>query len=133
MSNVDRAGRTPLHYAASEDDVAEVVRLLAEGADVDAADKRGFTPLHFACQEWAVGAAAALLDRGAAVDPVNAFGNTPLFVAVSSSRGRGELIQMLREHSADPLRANNGGHTPVSLARLIANYDVAQYFEDLPR
>lgn len=132
MSDVDRAGRTPLHYAALENDVEQVVTLLGGGADADAADRQGFTPLHLACQQWAVDAARELLAGGAKVDSVNAFGNTPLSVAVFNSRGRGELIRLLRERGADALHANNSGQTPVGLARLIGNFDVAQYFADLP-
>jgi ankyrin repeat protein len=133
VGNVDRAGRTPLHYAAVENDVAQVVTLLGAGADPDAADRQGFTPLHLACQQWAVDAVRELLAGGASVDSVNGFGNTPLFVAVFNSRGRGESIQLLRERGgADALHANNSGQTPVGLARLIGNFDVAQYFVDIP-
>lgn len=56
---------------------------------------------------------------------------TPLSTAVFNSRGNGGLIRLLRRHGADPWHPNNTGHTPVGAARLIANYDVAQFFEDL--
>lgn len=59
------------------------------------------------------------------------FGNTPLFVAVFNSKGRGDLISLLRERGADPLKANKSGQTPAGLARLIGNYDVARLFEDV--
>ncbi|HZM82946.1 MAG TPA: ankyrin repeat domain-containing protein [Candidatus Limnocylindrales bacterium] len=62
---------------------------------------------------------------------MNKFGNTPLFVAVFNSQGRGDLIQLLRGAGADPFKQNSSGQTPVGLARLIANYDVAQFFVDL--
>jgi uncharacterized protein len=48
-----------------------------------------------------------------------------------SSRGRGALIQLLRRHGADPWHPNNTGHTPVGTACMIANYDVAQFFDGL--
>lgn len=128
---MDRAGRSPLHHAAHEDDVSSVHILLAEGASPDAQDKQGFAPLHFAAQQYSVAAAIALLDGGAFVDVENKFGNTPLFVAVFNSRGRGELIQVLRSRGADPLHANSAGQTPVGLARLIGNYDIARFFEDV--
>ncbi len=72
-----------------------------------------------------------LLDAGASVDVENTYGNTPLFVAVLNSRGRGDIIGLLRSRGADPLHVNASGQTPVGLARLIANYDVAQFFSDL--
>ena len=128
----DRAGRTPLHYAALENDVQKINAMLDAGADPNAADLEGFTSLHFAAQQWSVEAAQILLDRGADVDPVNKHGNTPLWTAVFNSKGRGELIELLRHRGANPLRANKAGRTPVDLARLIGNFDVARYFADLP-
>lgn len=128
----DKMGRSQLHYAASGNDSAEARASLDAGDDPDQRDRDGFTPLHFAAQEWSVEVARLLLDHGASVDSVNAFGNTPLFVAVFNSRGRGEMIELLRASGADPWRVNDSGQTPVDLARLIGNYDVARYFTDLP-
>ncbi|MGM7774471.1 ankyrin repeat domain-containing protein [Arthrobacter sp. KNU-44] len=129
---MDPAGRSPLHYAALINDAVEVTRLIAAGESPDSSDRQGFTPLHLASQEYALAAAAALLSGGAMVDPMNSYSNTPLFVAVFNSRGRPGMIDLLRSRGADPLHANMTGQTPVGLARLIGNYDVAQYFQDLP-
>ncbi|MDA0632517.1 ankyrin repeat domain-containing protein [Nonomuraea sp. MCN248] len=128
---IDRDGRSELHQAAFVGDADRVALLAEEGLNVDLPDRDGFTPLHLAAQEWNANAARALLDHGASVDSVNRYGNTPLFVAVFNSRGRGELISILREFGADPFKENNHGRSPLGLARLIGNYDVAQYFADL--
>jgi len=90
------------------------------------------TPLHLACQEGATAAASLLLDAGANVDQPNKHGNTPLFVAVFNSRGRGDVIRLLRSRGANPLYVNKAGQTPLGLAQTIGNYDVAQFFSDLP-
>ncbi|MFC8521476.1 MULTISPECIES: ankyrin repeat domain-containing protein [Micrococcaceae] len=129
---LDPAGRSPLHYAALTDAAAEVTRLIAAGESPDSADRQGFTPLHLASQEYALNAAAALIKAGAAIDAINSYGNTPLFVAVFNSRGRPAMINLLRSLGADPLLANMSGQTPLGLARLIGNYDVAEYFQYLP-
>lgn len=131
MSKLDPANRAPLHYAALEDDAEYVRSLLAAGADPELADRQGFTALHLAAQEYAVASAEVLLKAGATVDPKNLWGNTPLFVAVFNSRGRGDMIHLLRATGADPLLANNSGQTPLGLALLIDNYDVRQYFRDV--
>lgn len=128
---MDRAGRSPLHYAALEDDPEAIGSLFAAGSLPDVVDRQGFTPLHLAAQEFAPAAAAALIDAGAKVDAENVFGNTALWIAVFNSKGRGELIGLLRSHGADPLHVNASGQTPVDLARLIGNYNVAQYFRDI--
>jgi ankyrin repeat protein len=129
---VDRAGRTPLHYAALDGSGAEVRRLLEEGADPSAPDDDGRTPLHFAAQGWHVETAEALLSAGAQVDPKDSRGNTPLGDATYQSQARGEMIALLRARGADPNAKNKHGVSPLELARTIANYDVAQYFADLP-
>jgi ankyrin repeat protein len=129
---VDRLGRTDLHYAACQGDLAKVKALLTAGTQTDLADDNGWTPLHFAAQAHSVAISEALLAAGASVDPRDSHGNTPLSKAVFSSRGRGELIALFLRHGADPAVANAHGVSPVSLARTIGNYDVKQYFADLP-
>jgi len=132
MTSPDINGRFPLHYAALEDDVVSATKLLDAGADPNVADGDGFTPLHFAAQARAKRVAQLLLDRGAELDSTNTYGNTPLLVAVFNSGGNGDVIKLFRARGADPFRENNNGQTPIGLARLIANYDVAQFFQDLP-
>ena len=124
--------RDLLHYAAAEGKTAEALRLITGGADVDAQDSNGMTPLHFAAQEYASGVAALLLEHGADVELKGRYGNIALGTAVANSLGRGEIIKLLRDDGADPRTENNHGKTPLYLARLIANYDIAQYFSDLP-
>jgi ankyrin repeat protein len=128
---LDRAGRSPLHYAAAERDSDYVSELIQEGADVNLADKNGWTPLHFAAQSNNAEIARLLLDSGAFVDPRDGYGNTPLSTAVFNSRGDGELIGSLRTRGANPNSKNESGVSPVRLARTIANYNVAQFFADL--
>lgn len=130
--SLDRAGRSPLHYAAVSNDVSTAEALLDAGADPSASDQKGLTPLHFAAQEGSVVVAQLLLQRHASVDQADQYGNTPLNTAVFNSRGDGRMIELLRRWGADPLKANNSGQTPLGLARLIANYDVARFFADLP-
>jgi ankyrin repeat protein len=129
---VDRLGRTELHYTANEGDVVKATQLIAAGAKVDLADDNGWTPLHFAAQAQCVPIAESLLATGARVDSQDRDGNTPLWRAVFDSRGKGALIDLLRQHGADPMRKNLHGVSPLDLARTIGNYDVAQFFRDLP-
>jgi ankyrin repeat protein len=129
---VDEYGRTPLHYAASDGDAAGVAALLKAGYDPNLQDDDGRTPLHSGAQANAPAVVELLLQAGAEVDVADAWGNTPLFRAVFESRGEGAVIRLLREAGADPYHKNNSGVSPLSLARLIANFDVAQFFADLP-
>ena len=134
---VDEYGRTPLHYAAADGDTSQVEKLLRTGllrkaADPNALDDNGWSPLHFAAQAQSAPVTAALLQAGADVSLRDSFGNTPLFRAVSSFRGDGSVIQLLRSAGADPIAPNHSGVTPVEFARTVANYDIAEFFTDLP-
>lgn len=64
-ARVDRAGWTPLHYAASGPSVAMVKLLLDRGAPIDARSPNGTTPLMMASRYGAEEAAVLLLERGA--------------------------------------------------------------------
>jgi uncharacterized protein len=129
---LDEFGRSQLHYASGDGDAGLAARLISGGADVDLADKNGWTALHFAAQAQSAAVAALLLDAGAQIDPKDVHGNTPLLKAVFASKGEGDTIKLLRARGADPHSENSHGQTPVGLARLIANYDVKQFFQDLP-
>lgn len=77
--------------------------------------------------------AKMLLEAGAKVDVRDAHGNTPLSTAVFNCRGDGEMIRLLRKWGADPYAKNNHGVSPLDLARMIDNFDIAKYFDDLPK
>jgi ankyrin repeat protein len=100
--------------------------------DASAPDDNGGTPLHFAAQASAADVARVLLDAGARIDARDSEGNTPLFRAVFASRGHGDVIELLRARGADPTIRNNHGVSPIDLSRTIANYNVRQFFADLP-
>ena len=77
-----RASPTPLHAAASADDVAAIERLLADPATrVDATDADGRTPLYDAVMAANVRAVRMLLAAGADPDHADVAGATPRSVA----------------------------------------------------
>ena len=131
MKPLDREGRSELHYAACDGDLATVEKLVSAGADVNLRDRRGWSPLHFAAQACSPEVAACLLAHGASVDPEDSFGNTPLSTATFESRGDGAVIQILRAAGADPKKKNKSGVSALSLAMTIANFNVAQFYDDL--
>ena len=129
---LDEYRRSPLHYAAADGDVKEARAQIAKGTDVNAADVNGWTPLHFAAQAQSAEIVRALTEKGGDVRAQDRHGNTPLFTAVSKYNGDPATVEALRAAGSDPLKKNKHGVSPVSLARTIANFDVAKCFADVP-
>jgi ankyrin repeat protein len=128
--NVDRAGRSELHYAAFEGRAADVAAYLQEhGDEVNSADKSGFTALHFAAQEQHAAVAVVLIEAGADLNARNRFGNTPLSVALFAVRDRdGAVVRALLDAGADPDVENNYGVSARGLAETVANFDLMRFF-----
>lgn len=124
----------PLSEATINGDIEEVKRLINEGADINEQDRNFFTPLHYAAQfcekENSFEIAKFLLEKGALTEIKDDYGNTPLSKAVFNSKGDGEMIYLLLSYGADRNNKNNYDVSPLDLAHTIANYPVAQFFED---
>ncbi|MET0281332.1 MAG: ankyrin repeat domain-containing protein [Steroidobacteraceae bacterium] len=82
---VDSDGTTPLHLAVYRNDVAEVKRLIAARADVNARNDYGSTPLTEAAVTGNVEVITQLLKAGAAADSANADGQTALMILARTS------------------------------------------------
>ena len=125
----DEDGRTPLIHAAI-DGLTDIAKVLVDAeAIVNAHDRLGYTALHYAAQGYHEDTASMLIAAGACVDVEDVHGNTPLGRAVFESKGRGNLISLLLRAGADRNHPNKHGQTPLGLAKLIGNYNVAQFFE----
>jgi ankyrin repeat protein len=138
VNTLNRAGLTPLHYAAIGGHVDAAKVLLANGADVEAERIGGFTPLHDAIVKKqrdvaelliAQGAkihgemSAAyvdkqtvqfLIDLGADVNQRDKGGNSPLDEA--AFRGNTEVLKLLLAHGADINAIGEYGSTPLHAA-----------------
>jgi uncharacterized protein len=125
--DVDREGRTQLHYAALSGDMEAAREAFAQGADIALADHRGYTPLHFAAQTSAPTLVAYLLDNGAPIDAEDAHGNTPLWTATFNDK-TGECVRHLLSAGADPDHPNKAGTTPRKLAETIANSAALRWY-----
>jgi len=114
-------GETPLHWAASSDDVEAVVALLDAGADIDApgAVIGGGTPLNDATAFGQWGAARVLVERGAVVSAWDA--------AALGMTDR--VAELLHEDAVDSLgallwAACHGGHLETAVLLLEAGADM---------
>lgn len=105
----------PLAEAAAEGDMARVEALLAQGADVDAAQGDGMTALHWAARHGSVGMTEVLLAAGAELEPTTRLGAyTPLHMA--AELGRHQVVDRLLGAGANPQAITTTGVTPLHFA-----------------
>lgn len=106
--------RTPLMWATAlgHDTVVEV--LIAEGADVNAADRWGNTPLMWAAAAEDATMLRRLLESGARVDAQTDSGWTALMIAAWNDRA--ENVGWLLEFGADPSLTNVHEWTALRIA-----------------
>jgi ankyrin repeat protein len=126
----DKSGRTLLMWAVIEGDAQLVETLIKCGASINSRDKKnGYSALHFAAQGQRPEIVNILILAGADLEARDNFGNTALNRATFYSKGKGETVKALLGHGANPNNENDHGVTPLSLAKQIANYDIAQFFD----
>ncbi len=100
--------------AAMHGDADGLQRLLAEHADVNAAQADGATALHWAVYRDDVASVKALLDAGATVKLANREGATPLSLACQN--GDPALIRLLLDAGADPNERLPNGESALMMA-----------------
>lgn len=158
MTDRDRAGRTPLHYAVidapvdldhgaalkdpavkAENDrkIVDFIltnsrRLLDAGSDVNAADDVGSTALHFAAKGESEEVVELLISAGADVNAVNNKGETPLNDAVGDTTpAKPPIVRILRDHGADPTIAAQDGYTALKYVQRYGHPELRELFADL--
>ena len=105
---------SPLADVIEENRREAALELIAEGADVNAAQGDGTTPLHWATYKLDLELVQLLVDRGAKADTQNRYGATPLGEAVKSAHV--PLTAALLEAGANANAANGDGETVLMLA-----------------
>jgi uncharacterized protein len=96
QSGVRTDGTTPLHEATYVDDVQAMTRLIANGADVKAANRYGVTPLWLASLNGSTAAIEVLLKAGADANTVLPGGETVLMTAART--GKADAVNVLLRH-----------------------------------
>ena len=100
LAFVSSSVASDLIEATRAGDREAVVRLIAEGTDLNAATGDGMSSVHWAAQSGQVEILNALLAAGAAVDSTTRIGSyTPLHIA--SGQANGAIVRALLEAGAD--------------------------------
>lgn len=108
----DKADRPPtlntLMNALRDGDIAEVERLLKEGACINEQDKNGTTPLMSMVINMRVQMVQVLINHGADLNIQTKDGTTALMFAVIC--GYKEITRLLLDNGADPDRQDHKGY-----------------------
>jgi ankyrin repeat protein len=129
VDDIDKYGRTILFDAVLKNNSKMVELLCSYKANVNHKDKDGKTPLHFAVQENFYEMSKVLIELGADVNAQDKEGNTIICEAVFSSKGKGDVILLLKEKGADPSIENKHGVSAIGLAETIGNYNVISFLK----
>lgn len=119
-----------LMAAVKRNDEAQVARLLAEGADVDAPDAGGDSPLILAAYKGYTGILKRLLEAGADVSVVDP-GMKATALHAAAYAGHAEAARLLIEHRIDiDKQGPYNGYTALHDAIWQNNVDVARVLTD---
>jgi len=119
--------------AAADDSLAGLIqaghrdaalKMIAAGADVNAAQGDGTTPLHWAVYKVDADLVRALLARGAKPDVINNYGSSPL--AEAAKVANAGLVKMLLDAGSNVEVPNQEGQTALMLAARAGSVDVAE-------
>jgi uncharacterized protein len=116
-------GFTPLLLACEQGFEEMAVRLIAAGADVNAASKNGRTPLMFVAYKNPR-VARLLLDKGADIHAVDDMGRTALYEACGA--GIAEIVELLLDRGADTKAADLDGSTALHEAARSGDADIVR-------
>jgi ankyrin repeat protein len=106
---------TPLHQAVRDDNVEAALKLLAKGADANAANRNGITPLYLAALNRNAEMASALLKAGA--NPNGALPGGETILMTASRAGNSELVELLLAKGANvAAKGPSFGETPLMVA-----------------
>ncbi len=112
-----------LHEAVVGGEYEAVVKLLDQGAEIEAKDPRsGASPLHYAVMKGRMQIIDLLLSRGADVNSRTRNGTTPLHTAALYARK--EVAERLLEAKADVNAKSLSGATALALAAAAKNWPI---------
>ena len=99
------------------------LKMIAAGADVNAAQGDGTTPLHWAVYKIDAELTRALLQRGAKPDVINSYGSSPLAEAVKAANA--SLVKMLLDAGSNVEVPNQEGQTALMLSARAGSVEIA--------
>jgi uncharacterized protein len=128
LASAAASAASPLADLIQDGRRAAALELIAEGADVNAAQRDDTTPLHWAVYSLDTELVRRLLYEGAKADVQNRYGSSPLAEAVKAANPA--LVEMLLDAGADANARNVDGQTTLMLAARTGSVEVAKLLLD---
>ena len=122
VSDRNAALRELLTNESETEVVAKMVKLVGQGAQVDAVNGGGYLPIHLAIFGGHVDAVQWLLNHGSSVEARSSDGTQALHEAASS--GRLDIVKVLLDHDANINATSLSGSQPLHYAAMGGNKDV---------
>lgn len=128
LNTANNYGRTPLHLAAGRNMCETALSIVTHGGKIDAPDDLGFTALHIAAKHGHTDMAELLISKGADVNRKDNRGWTALHFAVQGSDKK--MLLLLISRGADTTLKDRSGKSPLDMAKMNGNIDLAKLFSD---
>ena len=123
----DDKGNSPLHIAATKNDLESVKSLIARGFDTNARNIYFVRPLHIAASEANMDILCHLLENGAKVDCHDLNGRNPLHEACRSTKANSaEVVKKLIKAGANIDYLDNDKNTLLHSALIGKKFDIAE-------
>ena len=104
INKPDKFGKTALHYACENGNLAPAESLIAHSAEINKPDKTGKTALHYACEKGNLALAESLIAHSAEINKPDISEKTALHYACKN--GNIALVEELITHGAEFVGVN---------------------------
>jgi ankyrin repeat protein len=114
VSQKNKDGNEPIHYAAMGGKCDVINFLLALGAKIDATNKNGTQPIHYAAEYGGEEVLKLLLEKGASIEAKTQNGWEPIHFSVKGNKI--DMINLLLALGAKVDATGNDGMQPIHIA-----------------
>lgn len=123
-SEIHAATLSPLHFAAWSGQIANVLRLLRAGHDINRRTEDGKTPLHLAVENGQEVVVTILLERGADKEANDSEGKTPLHIAAENDFPK--IVELLLSMGVNPVSETDEfwPRTALDIAKDLEHFEV---------
>lgn len=116
INDQDSEGRTPLHSATVQGNVAVVKILVDNGADTEVRDRKGWTPLHYAAFSGQDLVVWLLVEKGADMEAKEPLFDGKTALHHAAANGRKDVVRLLVQMGAEIDAVDDNGTTAVQHA-----------------